>query len=56
MKNKTVFDNHQIRIAKATLRLTDAAVGVLGGPDKIEAREILRKFGYSEEKIAILEK
>jgi hypothetical protein len=36
---------HQIQIAKKTLKMNDAMVGVMGGPSKEEAREILKKYG-----------
>jgi hypothetical protein len=36
---------HQIEIAKRTLKMTDAILGVMGGPTKEEAKETLRKFG-----------
>lgn len=46
----TVFDKHSIKIAKQTLRMPDAMVGVMGGTNKAEARAILRKFGYNPKK------
>jgi hypothetical protein len=38
-----VFMEHQIKIAKATLKMNDVGVAVMGGMSKDEAREILRK-------------
>ena len=40
----TVPDQHQLKIAKDTLRMPDAMVGVMGGPTKEEAREIIKKL------------
>jgi hypothetical protein len=38
-----VFVKHQIKIARATLKMNDVGVAVMGGMSKDEAREILRK-------------
>jgi len=40
-----VFAQHQIKIAKDTLKMPDAMVGVMGGPSKAEALEILKRYG-----------
>jgi hypothetical protein len=37
-----VFWNHQVKIAKATLKMSDEGAMILGGMTKAEAREILR--------------
>ena len=37
--------NHQVKIAKATIKMNDVGVAVLGGMSKAEAREILRIEG-----------
>lgn len=37
----TVFEKHSLRIARATLNMPDAMVGVLGGPTKEQARQII---------------
>ena len=37
-----LFTEHQIKIAKATLKMNDVGVAVMGGMSKSEAREILR--------------
>jgi hypothetical protein len=37
-----VFWNHQVKIAKDTLKMNDVGVMVMGGMTKAEAREILR--------------
>jgi hypothetical protein len=40
----SVFNKHQLKIAKSTLRMPDAMVGVMGGPTKAEARKIILKL------------
>jgi hypothetical protein len=40
----SVPEKHQLRIARDTLRMPDAMVGVMGGPDKAKAREIIRRL------------
>lgn len=37
----SVPEKHQLRIARDTLRMHDAAVGIMGGPNKEEARQII---------------
>ena len=39
------FHVHQVRIARQTLKMPDAMVGVMGGPTKAEARATLAAFG-----------
>ena len=47
---------NQLRVLKQKLRMPDEMVGVAGGPNKEQAREILRaKFGYTDKMIAKLE-
>lgn len=41
----SVPEGHQIKIAKDTLRMPDAMLGVMGGMDKPTARAILKKHG-----------
>lgn len=43
--NPTVPEKHQIRIAKDTLKMSDAGARIMGGMTKEQAREILRKHG-----------
>lgn len=43
VEGKDVFDKHQKKIAKDTLKMPDAMVGVMGGPDKKTAKDILKK-------------
>jgi hypothetical protein len=40
----TVPERHQLKIARDTLRMPDAMVGVMGGPTKAQAREIVRRL------------
>lgn len=49
---KNIFDRHQIKIAKRTLRLSDAGAICLGGMTKLSARIVLRtKAGWSKAKV-----
>jgi len=50
-EGKNVFDYHQTQIAKKTLRMPDAMVGVMGGMDKEESRRHLKKMGWSDQRI-----
>ncbi len=50
------FEKHQLRIAKDTLRMSDAGALILGGMDKAEARAFLRDtMNWSEARVAKLE-
>jgi hypothetical protein len=40
----SVPDKHLLRIAQQTLRMPDAMVGVMGGPDKAESRRIIQRL------------
>jgi hypothetical protein len=40
----SVPERHQLRIARATLKMHDAAVAIMGGPNKAEAREIIKRL------------
>jgi hypothetical protein len=40
----SVFEKHQLKIARQTINMPDAMVGVMGGPSKEEAREIVRRL------------
>ena len=47
MKNKvymSVFEKHQINIARKTLNMPDGIVGVMGGMTKKEAKEFIEKM------------
>lgn len=41
------FHVHQVKIARQTLAMSDAMVGVMGGPSKSEARATLAAFGLA---------
>jgi hypothetical protein len=41
----TVAERHQLRIARDTLRMPDAMVGVMGGMDKETARHVIAVLG-----------
>ena len=51
----SVFDKHQFKIAKDTLRMSDAGAFVMGGMTKPEAREFLAGMGWTKERIAAFE-
>lgn len=53
----SVPEQHAFKIAKSTLRMADAMVGVMGGMTKAEARDFLKKVAkWSDAKIAAYEK
>jgi hypothetical protein len=56
MKEISVFDKHQLKIAKATLNMSDVGVLIMGGMTKEEARAFLASMGWSKEKIANFER
>jgi hypothetical protein len=39
-----VFEQHALRIARQTVRMPDAMLGVMGGPTKEQARETIRRL------------
>lgn len=47
---KDVFDYHQLKIAKQTLRYSDVGARIMGGMTKEEAREVLRKHGINPDR------
>jgi len=55
VKNLSVPEKHQLRIALQTLKMTDAGANIMGGMDKEEARNFLRKKGFSDQQIRKLE-
>lgn len=55
VKNLSVPEKHQLRIALQTLKMNDAMVGVMGGMNKEEARAFLKSKGYSDQQIQKLE-
>lgn len=52
---RDVATRHQIKIAKDTLKMSDAGVMIMGGMDKEEARRVLKKAGYSDSQIRAME-
>ena len=50
-----VVQKHQLKIAKDTLRMSDAGALIMGGMTKDEARQFLLKIGWSTDKIKRLE-
>jgi hypothetical protein len=44
MKNLSVFDKHQLKIAKQTLKMSDVGAKIMGGMTKEEAKNIIKKF------------
>lgn len=40
----TIPEQHQLKIARRTLELSDVGALVMGGPTKAEAREIIKKL------------
>ena len=50
MNPMSVPEKHQLRIARETLKMSDAMAGVMGGPTKAEAREIIQRL---EKKIRV---
>ena len=42
MRKLTVPERHQLKIARSTLKMCDVGALVMGGPNKAEAREIIR--------------
>lgn len=46
----SVFDKHQLAIAKKTMTLSDVGAHVMGGMTKEEAKEIIKKFTGKEYK------
>ena len=44
MRKLSVFDVHQLRVARVTLKMSDVAVSILGRPTKEESRQIILKL------------
>ena len=40
----TVFEKHQLKIARDTLKMSDAGALIMGGPSKEEARKIIKRI------------
>ncbi len=39
-----VFDKHQLKIARSTLKMSDIGARIMGGMSKEEAREVILKL------------
>ena len=52
----SVPEQHQMVVAKSTLRMSDVGAKIMGGMTKDEARKFLMKCGYSAKRIAKIEK
>jgi hypothetical protein len=48
-KELSVFERHAINIARQTLKMPDAILGVMGGMTKEQARAYLQHHGLQEE-------
>ena len=44
MKNLSVPDKHQLRIARSTLKMSDVGARIMGGMTKVEAVAIITKL------------
>jgi hypothetical protein len=55
VRNLSVPEKHQLRIALQTLKMTDAGANIMGGMNKEEARSFLKSKGYSDQAIQKLE-
>ena len=55
VKELTVPDKHQLKIARDTLKMTDAGAKVMGGPTKEEARAIIKKLTGKDAKESVEE-
>jgi hypothetical protein len=51
----TTPQKHQLKIAKSTLKMSDAGANIMGGMSKEEAREFLKSIGWNDKKIKKLE-
>ena len=54
-KAMDTFQKHQLKIARDTLRMSDAGAAIMGGMAKDEARRFMAQMGYSPRYIAELE-
>jgi len=54
-KQLSVPEQHQLKIAKRTLQMSDEGALIMGGMSKEEARRFLASIGYSEAAIKKLE-
>lgn len=42
--NQSVFDRHQLRIARDTLKMSDIGASIMGGMTKDEARAVILRL------------
>ena len=54
-KALSVPQKHQLKIAKDTLKMSDAGAKVMGGMSKDEAKKFLKSIGYCDAEISKLE-
>ena len=47
-KNLSVPEKHQLKIARDTLKLSDAGARIMGGMTKAEAREVIKRLTGKE--------
>lgn len=52
----SVPEQHRLKIAKSTLRMSDAGARIMGGMTKTEARAFLKSIGWTDKAIKTLEK
>jgi len=52
---KSIFDKHQFKIAKDTLKMSDAGARIMGGMTKEQARVFLRSKGWTVREILTFE-
>ena len=52
----SVFEHHQLQIAKKTLGYSDTGAFIMGGMTKPQARAFLRSIGWTSKAIETLEK
>ena len=51
----TTPQKHQLKIAKDTLKMSDAGAKVMGGMTKNDAKKFLKSIGWSDKKISSYE-
>jgi len=40
----SVPDQHQLKVARATLKMSEVGARIMGGPNHVEAREIIKRL------------
>ena len=51
MKQLSVFDKHQLKIARQTLKMTDAGALIMGGMTKQEAVKVIKRLTGKDVKV-----